>query len=353
MTFTRKAHLILFTMMMITTISLAQKPHRVGTTAANFLEIGIGSAGNSMGEAYVSMAGDLSCIYWNPAGLAFLEKNEALFMYQPWIADIHTIFVGVGLVRAPYGTFSLGLFNLDYGDIEVTNMMMQEGTGEMYSANDLSFSLAYSRMITDWFAFGAAAKYISSQIWHTSANALAVDLGVIVNTHFFTLTGDRSDGLRIGMSISNYGTRLRFDGMDLLTGIDLLPDEQGNYSDVPGQFKMQEWELPLIFRIGMSVNPLVSRYHRLTLALDALHPNNNSESINAGFQYQFKAPSFGSFYLRGGYKALFMNQSEYGLTLGGGIALRFMRNAGVKMDYAYKTLGILGDTQSYTIGISF
>ena len=40
----------------------AQKPFRVGTTAANFLEIGYGAAGCSMGDAYVSMARGLSAM---------------------------------------------------------------------------------------------------------------------------------------------------------------------------------------------------------------------------------------------------------------------------------------------------
>ena len=35
-------------------------PNRNGTTAMSFLEIGFGSAGLSMGEAYVSMAEDIS-----------------------------------------------------------------------------------------------------------------------------------------------------------------------------------------------------------------------------------------------------------------------------------------------------
>ena len=43
--------------------ALAQKPYRVGTTTASFLEIGYGSAGSAMGDAYVSVARDLSAQY--------------------------------------------------------------------------------------------------------------------------------------------------------------------------------------------------------------------------------------------------------------------------------------------------
>ena len=346
---------ITLSLLMITfsVTSYAQKPYRVGTTAANFLEIGIGSDGNAMGDAYVSMLGNLSSIYWNPAGLAFLKQNEAMFMIQPWIVDINSTAAAAAIVLPSYGTLSFGFYHVGYGDMEVTTLDMQDGTGELFNANDYSFIFGFSRRLAQWFAFGASGKYISSQIWHEKANALALDLGVLVNTNFFSLTGKKEDGLKIGMSISNYGTRMKYDGMDLLNPIDIEPNEAGNYSNVQGQFKLQAWELPLIFRIGISINPIILNNHELTLAMDALHPNNNNESINIGGQYELKIPGTGSFFLRGGYKAIFMEDSEYGLTFGSGIILRFMNNFAVKADYAFKPVGILGNTHSYTLGFLF
>ncbi len=333
--------------------AIAQKPYRVGTTAANFLEIGVGAAGSAMGEAYVSVANDLSAIYWNPAGLAFMKQNEAQFMYQPWVVDINTEFAGAALVVPRLGTFAASIFHVDYGQMKVTTMEYQDGTGETFSANDYNMNIAFSRKLAEWFSFGATGKYVSSQIWHSKASAVALDLGVIVNTHFFSPTGERGNGLRIGMSISNYGTRLQYDGIDLLNPIDILPSQNGNYSDVAGQFRMQQWELPLIFRLGTSYDILHTSYNRLTLAVDALHPNNNSESVNVGAQYELNIPTAGKFYLRGGYKSLFMAQSEYGMTFGAGMALEMMGNVGIKIDYAYKTMGVLKNPQCFTVGVYF
>ena len=62
-----------------------QTINRYGTTAANFLEIGVGSGPSAMGEAYVAVANDVSSIYWNPAGLASVSNSSALFMVQPWL----------------------------------------------------------------------------------------------------------------------------------------------------------------------------------------------------------------------------------------------------------------------------
>lgn len=345
---------IVILIFLLFTVSFAQnKPYRVGTTAANFLEIGIGSAGNAMGEAYVSIARDLSSIYWNPAGLGYMEQNELQFMYQPWIAGIEVGFAGTALVLPRIGTFGLGVTFMDYGRTEVTNMQMQEGTGETYAAQEYAASLSFGRKLAQWFSFGATGKYIASSIWHMSASAAAMDLGVVVNTPFFSFSGERGKGLDIGMSISNYGTKMSYDGIDILNPIDIIPDENGNYEYVEGQFRTKGWELPLIFRIGVAVYPISTQYQKLTLAIDALHPNNNAESINLGSCYEITIPGTGQLYLRGGYNSLFLEDSEYGFTFGGGVFLNMMHNRGIKIDYAFKEFGILGNTSTYTLGLVF
>lgn len=330
----------------------AQQPYRRGTTAANFLEIGYGSRGNAMGDAVVASSEDLESCYWNPAGLALMRKNEVLFSMQPWIIDINTSFAAVGLVFPQLGTFALSINQMNYGKEKVTTLNMQDGTGENYSAGEFSFQVSYARRLAQWFAFGGSAKYVNSTIWHSTANALALDLGALVNTRFFSPTGERDDGLAIGMSIANYGTRMQYDGLDLLQPIDPNPNIQGNYAYVDGQYRMQSWELPLIFRIGVAAHPIVTPNHRLTFEVDALHPNNNSESINVGSQYKYTLPSFGSFYLRAGYKGLLMDRSEYGMSYGFGFTTRLAR-LGLRIDYALRNIGLLGTVHAYTVAMAF
>lgn len=349
----KKFYITMLFIFLIFTPGYSQTPIRVGTTAANFLEIGFGATGIAMGDACVSHTNDLSSIYWNPAGLAYMNHSEVMFVYQPWIVDINTSFVAAGILIPAIGTISLGLISVDYGDMEVTTLAMQEGTGEMFSPNDMAVSLSYARRLTDWFSIGTSAKYISSNILHTNASAFAVDLGVIINTSFFSPDGGRENALKLGMSISNYGTRMKYEGIDLINPIDISPGEDGNFRDVPGQFRIQEWELPLIFRLGVSVKPIVTERHEIVLSLDALHPNNNSESVNAGMQYTFVWPSFGKFILRAGYKALFMVDSEYGLSLGGGIVKNFLGNNTIKIDYFFRDIGILGTTHGFSLSYGF
>ncbi|MBJ12630.1 MAG: hypothetical protein CMG62_06080, partial [Candidatus Marinimicrobia bacterium] len=195
-------------------IMYSQTINRYGTTAANFLEIGVGSEANAMGEAYVAVANDVSSIYWNPAGLSSLKQSSALFMIQPWFVDIDMLFAGGAMVIPKVGVIGFGITHLDYGEMEVTNLEYQEGTGELFQASDVAAAFTFSRKIVSWFSFGSSLKYINSNIWHSSASAFAVDLGVLVNTSFFSFTGKNKDGMNIGMSISNYGTRMKYDGID-------------------------------------------------------------------------------------------------------------------------------------------
>jgi len=344
---------VLLLMLITTSPGISKEPYRVGTTVASFLEIGYGGSGCAMGDAAVSSVSDLSALYWNPARLSYVRQSEAQFMYQSWFADINTAFAAVGLVLPRIGTFALGYIQMDFGEMNVTTTALQEGTGEKYTANDFALSLSFGRKLAQWFAVGGSFKYISSSIWHTRASAIAVDLGMNVDTQFFSPTGQENDGLTIGMSISNYGTKMKYDGMDLMQPIDLYPYEAGNYQYTEGEFKTLGWELPLIFRIGMAVHPIATARQRLTLEVDALHPNNNSESINVGGQYEMSVPTFGTLFLRGGYKALFMVDSEYGLAFGAGFRKNFMNNLALQVDYAFRDIGILGATHAYSLSFLF
>ena len=331
----------------------AQEPYRVGTTSANFLELGYGSAGIALGDAYVSSVRDVSSMYWNPAGLGYMEKNELQVMHQPWIAEINSAFVGLGYVTPRWGTFGVGLIYTGYGEEEVTSMLMQEGTGEKFDGLDFAVNLSYGRKLAQWFSFGVSGKYVSSRIWHESASAVALDLGAIVNTSFLSWTGTEEGGLSIGMNISNYGTRMQYNGIDLKRPIDESPNEAGNFEYVPARYETQSWELPLIFRIGISFHPILTSTHRVTVAVDALHPNNNSEYINVGGEYGLTVPAFGVIMARAGYKGMGMVDSEYGLTFGFGLLFNFMHNNAIKIDYAYRQVGLLGSMNAYTLSLTF
>ena len=47
-----------------------------------------GRCATGLGESFVAVANDPSAIYWNPAGLASLQRREVAFSHVDWPADI-------------------------------------------------------------------------------------------------------------------------------------------------------------------------------------------------------------------------------------------------------------------------
>lgn len=348
----RKLLSVLFIISMVAGFANAAGPFRIGTTGGNFLELGFGSAGVAMGDAYVSVANDISSVYWNPAGLAYMEKNQLVTNLQPWIVDINFSMGAFAYTNPVLGTFAFSFINTSYGEEDVTTMEFQEGTGETYTGQDLSLQMSYGRKLAQWFSFGFTGKYVTSRIWRSNASAFALDFGTLVNTSFLNKTGKPGDGLNIGMSISNYGTRLNYDGKNIKERLDPSENE-GNYAYVPVKYETGDWELPLIFRIGVSFSPVLTKNQRLIVSADALHPNNNSEYINLGAQYSLRIAPAGTFYLRSGYKGLLMDDAPYGMTFGGGFEMNLLNNYTLSFDYAARDMGVFGYMNSYSFGFSF
>ncbi len=314
---------------------------KVGSTAAPFLNIGIGPRAVSMGGAFVATANDVTALYWNPAGAARTNSSGAGFAHTRWFADINFNWAGAMLKIGDAGTLGLHLTYLDYGKMEVTTMREPDGTGEMFGAHDMSFALTYAFNLSDRFSIGANFKYISQAIWNTSAEAFAVDIGTLFISDIY--------GLRIGANISNFGTDMRLKGKDLLVLVDLHPDQYGNNDQILAELRTESYPLPLIFKVGIAMDLVDNPMHKITLAADALHPNDNAEAINIGMEYTFnKLISF-----RAGYKSLFLDNSEEGLTLGVGLNYDFTHSLGIFIDYAYQDFGVLEYTQHFAVGIRF
>ena len=314
---------------------------KVGSTAAPFLNIAVSPRAISMGGAFIATANDVSSLYWNPAGASRSDINEAMFSHSRWFADINYNWAGAMVKLGGAGTLGLSLTYLDYGDIEVTTLAEQDGTGEFFSASDMSLGLTYAYNLTDRFSLGGTVKYIQQKIWNSSASAIAIDLGVLFHSDIY--------GLRIGATITNFGTGMQMDGKDLLVQHDIDPNIYGNNDQILANLQTDEFPLPLTFRIGLAMDVLDTDDHRFTLAADALHPNDNSESVNVGAEYMFN----NLIAFRVGYKSLFLDNSEEGLTAGIGLNYNFATDFGVRIDYAYQDFGVLDYTQHFSLGIKF
>ena len=320
----------------------SQEVTKIGTTAAKILSIPVGSRALSMGGAFVSVSDDATAMYWNPSGIARLERNEFIFMHSNWLADIRFDFVGLVFPLGTMGTIGFNVTAMTMSEMDITTEYEPEGTGETFSAGSFVAGVSFARNLTDNFSIGGTAKYVSEKIWNSTASGLAVDIGTIFNTPF--------RGIRLGASISNFGQKMQIFGDDLLVQKDIDASQAGNNESVNAYLATDKFDLPLTMRIGASTELINSDFNRLILAVDALHPNDNTESVNIGGEFS-TLRNIVSF--RGGLKSIGMKDREEKFTVGIGFNYFLGEGRRIRVDYAYEQFIHLKDIHQFTLGIKF
>lgn len=315
---------------------------KVGTTAAPFLVIDVGPRGTAMGGAYVSVVNDATAMYWNPAGITRLHAFQAAFSTSKWIADLSFNYIGAVMSLGDLGNIGANATFLTMDKIERTTIDNPDGTGEFFDAGSYAFGLGYARNLTELFSIGFNAKYISERMYHSVANGFAIDIGALYITQL--------NGLTLGMSISNYGTKMQLSGRDTQVQHDTDPSVYGNNPNINATLQTDRFDLPLMFRFGISMDVLKGMSkNNLILAVDALHPSDDAEYINIGGEYAFNNLIF----LRAGYKELLLEDSEEGLTLGVGLRFKIEGATTFQFDYSYKDFGLFNSIHMYSISLGF
>src|SRR5439155_1013241 len=122
------------------------------------------------------------------------------------------------------------------------------------------------------FAAAAQVNYLEETIFHTSAGTITFSGG--------TLYRMSADGLRIGASLANFGTRAAFSGNDLAIAYDNVSGQNGDNPALPGARDTDPFSVPITFRVGVAQPFVLGHEARLLLAADALHPSDNTESLS-------------------------------------------------------------------------
>ena len=118
---------------------------------------------------------------------------------------------------------------------------------------------------------------------------------------------------------------------------------------IDASLNTMDWPLPLVFRAGVSKDIIQSDKIKLTVAADAIHPNNNVEYLNLGFEYVFQ----NMISIRGGQSFYGMDQSKEGLTFGIGLNYQTPRGPKVSFDYVYRDIGVFDNIPGYSLNIIF
>jgi len=352
---------ILCLTILLTGATFAQEFAKVGTAGAQFLKIGIGARGIGMANAYSAVCNDASAVFWNPAGLAQIEKNSIILSHADWLADIAYEAAAYAKTFRNIGTFGISVAYLTSGDMEETTVEQQAGTGRIFNTSDLMVGLSYAKQLSDKFSIGANVKYVREKLDTEDASAWAIDIGTLYYTGF--------NSLRLGMYIRNFGPELEISGFynDYDNGSLILDPETLD----PEEKDYLPFHMPMTFAVGIAYDFDINESQKLTTGVDLVHPNDNVEKFNVGAEYTF----YNTLALRAGYVSPFgilgknddevennNEANEYSneiknytesFSAGLGFYLTIPNFGLISLDYAYTDFGVLDWVHRASMTVNF
>ena len=321
-----------------------QETNKAGTTAAQFLKIGVDAGSLGMAGANAGLVNNVSSMYWNPAGLVEVNSISVLASYTDWFVDLKHQYFGIVLPVNEDNKIGLSATVLTMDEMEITTELQPKGTGNFFNASDVMVGLTYSARLVEFFSFGISVKYITQNIYNETASALAIDIGTKLNTGY--------KGIKVGMALSNFGTAMTLDGRDLQKTYDPNPNNATNIG-VASLLKTETWELPVNFKVGIGWElmgkgdvMIYDQTHSIKIGIDGNHPNDGPENASVGIEYKWQ--NLVAF--RSGY---YFNDDVRKLSLGFGLNWEIPQSFAVGVDYAFADLDRLGNIHSISLKVGF
>lgn len=293
-----------------------------GSTAANFLKMGVGARPVALGEAYVALAEDANAVYYNPAGLAYLERQEVTLMHNKFVLGVNQQFGAYAFPSANFGTFaaaftlvSVPAFNAyDAFDVPVGKV----------SASDMAGAAAWGFEMPGLhgIALGGSLKYIHSRLASYTAGSAAIDAGILWRQA-------EDSGLSTAFAIRNVGPNMKFIA--------------------------EEFPLPATAHAGSSYRGSLAPYWAdasYTFLLEAVGARDRDPYAATGFEFR----PVDAFALRAGFR---LNQ-DAGSGISAGIGFTSLEGGftgdmwpEISLDYAFVDYGELAVTHRVSMSIRF
>lgn len=321
-----------------------------GTTLAAFLEVDGGTRQIGMGGAFTGMGDDAMTVFYNPAGLRFLEGSEIHVSTSSWPAGLSYQHLSYGFRHSVVpGYFGISWTIMQMGPYkEKTAYYDPEseiGTGDNVDAGDMAFGGSYAWEFSEGFSVGGTLKWYHLAMADAFCEGVCGDLGVLYDTRF--------RNLRVGAAIQNAGPSNRW------------------ASTGEGDGFGEEFPMPTVYRFGASMRVYDVVTHRLSVAAEYKIPHGgrwetlnplkdgivgednfirtNRHRANVGAEYTFNRGSLFAFG-RAGYR---FGYDEEGLTLGLGVEFPSSSEADARVDYAYMDLENLGHVHRFSVSFFF
>lgn len=298
---------------------------RAGTSAFTFLKLSTNPRETAMGGAQIAVGGNGFSTYSNPAAMVDVKDLTFGVSNTMYYADIQNSFVSAIIPTKKYSTWGLHIQSFSTNAMEKRTEFQPMGTGEFFYAQNLAIGGSYAKVLSDYFSYGVNLKYVYEGLDNYSVHTGVIDLGFLYKTDF--------KDLKFAVLLNNFGVNTKIDGeTNTLTTFN---NSKGN---------IESFSPPTLFKLGFSFVPYKKNKNSLLLAAELHHPNDNSENIRIGAEFDFQQLLF----VRAGYKIGVKDQRTP--TFGAGVRTRIGRHPLI-VDYAADPHPYLGFAQQ--IGLQF
>ncbi|MFY8162178.1 MAG: PorV/PorQ family protein [Candidatus Kapaibacteriota bacterium] len=228
----------LFLMIMTTLAFLPITSYsQAGGAAVPFLLISPDARASGMGEVGTAMADDINAVYWNPAGLGFLDyfasgnkyKDDAdvpfrqvAIAFSPWLPQFNAdLYYSYGTIGQHFdeldGTVAFNFVFMNLGEFTRTDV-----TGQVlgkFISSEFALGLSYGTIVAPDLSVGFGLRYIQSNLTPTTALdgsagtgvSGAFDLGVLWKPVELDLGFvNMDDNLSLGLNIQNIGPKITY-----------------------------------------------------------------------------------------------------------------------------------------------
>jgi tetratricopeptide (TPR) repeat protein len=194
-----------------------------GGQAGQFLNYGVGGRALAMGGAYYGISDDASAAYWNPAGLAQLQRKEVTTMQATLFQSTKLTYMGYAHPTKGGGTFALAITQLANTGFEQVDVVFNPNTGEAqqitsggsFADQQQAMALSWGKNVTETVYFGMTGKQVTRRLGPSSDNFKSLDIGAMkfmgnsyrlgfgLTNVFAQRTGDTDDKLPVTLKVGN------------------------------------------------------------------------------------------------------------------------------------------------------
>ncbi len=163
-----------------------------------FLSWGAGARSLGMGRAFVAISDDASATYWNPAGLAQLDKKEVTALHALlWEGTLYD-FISYAHPLPHLGTLGVNITRLGLGGFKETTWEEPYGTGKTFSDSQSAYGVSFGKQLLENLALGAQMRYLSHTLGDHTSGHFTVDTGLM-----FRSVSNFLEDLKIGLNLQN------------------------------------------------------------------------------------------------------------------------------------------------------